>query len=218
MPVLILRDMQSGITNSVEGQERAKQKHINININIGILVWLIAGKSSLVNTFSVHFHTAMTLIITILLPTWVFICIAFSINRGNKSQARLQWIQQSPGLPITSSTETTPRGRQSYKFYQELYRCFYFESIILQLEGCPNEKTHKMESDGHRMLSAALSAIATLLREWSVSQWFSEFWNIWTVFCNEAIKNRVNSINVETQDPYNTVLNEEKTCRMNRTT
>lgn len=82
MPVLILRDMQSGITNSVEGQERAKQKHINININIGILVWLIAGKSSLVNTFSFHFHTAMTLIITILLPTWVFICIAFSIKQG----------------------------------------------------------------------------------------------------------------------------------------
>lgn len=80
MPVLILHDMQSGITNSVEGQERAKQKHININI--GILVWLIAGKSSLVNTFSVHFHTAMTLIITILLPTWVFICIAFSIKQG----------------------------------------------------------------------------------------------------------------------------------------
>lgn len=61
------------------------------------------------------------------------------------------------------------------------------------------------------MLNAALSAIATLLREWSVSQWFSEFWNIQTVFCNEAIKNTVNGINVETQDLYNTVVNEEKT-------
>lgn len=49
------------------------------------------------------------------------------------------------------------------------------------------------------MPNVALSVIAKLLREWKVNQWFSEFWNIRTVICDEAIKNRVYGINVETR-------------------